>query len=191
MIVPYITLAQMLHEAGFPAGRSQQVGCAIVAAESGRDTAAKYENEDEWHSLDRGMWEINDHWHPEVSDECAYDAVCSTREAFRISDGGTDYSPWSTYVNGAYEKHMEAAAVALAGAAQVRTLKASLAAKDAKLAEAQATIARLTSMNADLSSQVVELSDRVAQLEAQIGVALAPLTVAQAKLVEGLEALDA
>ena len=33
---------------------------------------------------DRGLWMISEYWHPEVSDECAFDWFCSTREAIRI-----------------------------------------------------------------------------------------------------------
>lgn len=29
-------------------------------------------------SIDRGIWQINDYWHPEVSDQCAYDIECSS-----------------------------------------------------------------------------------------------------------------
>ncbi len=31
-----------------------------------------------WYSIDRGLYGINDYWHKEVSDECAFDLECST-----------------------------------------------------------------------------------------------------------------
>lgn len=34
--------------------------------------------------IDRGLWMLNSKWHPEVSDECAFDLECSTKEAIRI-----------------------------------------------------------------------------------------------------------
>lgn len=35
-------------------------------------------------STDRGIFMLNDHWHDEVSDECAYDARCNIENAHRI-----------------------------------------------------------------------------------------------------------
>ncbi len=44
----------------------------------------------------RGLWQINKTWHPEVSDECAYDVTCSTHWSLqRIRDGYVD--EWSTW----------------------------------------------------------------------------------------------
>lgn len=34
--------------------------------------------------IDRGLWQINSKFHPEVSNSCAYDYRCSTKEAIRI-----------------------------------------------------------------------------------------------------------
>jgi hypothetical protein len=53
-------------------------------------------------SADRGAWQINDCYHAEVSDACAYDLWCNAREAYRISDDGADFTPWTTYNTGAY-----------------------------------------------------------------------------------------
>lgn len=37
---------------------------------------------------DRGIFQINDYWHPEVSDECAFDLRCSTEwTMWRIESG--------------------------------------------------------------------------------------------------------
>ena len=35
-------------------------------------------------SVDYGLWQINNFYHPEVSKDCALDAGCSTMEAIRI-----------------------------------------------------------------------------------------------------------
>jgi len=35
-------------------------------------------------SNDRGYWQISKKYHPEVSDDCAYDPTCSTEQAYRI-----------------------------------------------------------------------------------------------------------
>ena len=48
-------------------------------------------------SRDRGLWEINDHYHPEVTDSCAYAPVCAAGEVYLITNGGTDWHEWTTY----------------------------------------------------------------------------------------------
>lgn len=37
-------------------------------------------------SYDRGWFQISRKWHPEVSDECAFDLKCATSESIRILD---------------------------------------------------------------------------------------------------------
>lgn len=64
-------------------------------------------------STDRGLWQINDCYHAEVSDACAYDANCNARAAYRISAQGTDWRPWSTYNSGAYQAHLATARTAV------------------------------------------------------------------------------
>lgn len=39
-------------------------------------------------SIDRGLWQINNYWHYEVSDECAYDLDCSTRWSMNYIKNG-------------------------------------------------------------------------------------------------------
>jgi hypothetical protein len=60
-------------------------------------------------SRDRGLWQINDCYHPNVSDACAFDAQCNANAAFAISSGGTNWQPWSTYKNGAYASWVDEA----------------------------------------------------------------------------------
>jgi hypothetical protein len=44
----------------------------------------------------RGLWQINRIYHPEVSDQCAYNVECSTDWALqRIMDG--NINEWSTW----------------------------------------------------------------------------------------------
>lgn len=83
---------------------------AVAMAESRCDPAATGHNNGPPPSDDRGLWQINDYWHPEVSDACAYDAACNARAAYRISRGGDDWTPWSTYNNGTYLSYMKQAA---------------------------------------------------------------------------------
>lgn len=69
-------------------------------------------------STDRGLWQINDCWHPEVSDTCAFDANCNAEAMFRISGGGRNWSQWTTYGNGRgpYRMYLPAAEMAVANA---------------------------------------------------------------------------
>lgn len=69
---------------------------------------AEYESwfkEDNFHvnkdgSIDRGLWMINNKYHPEVSDECAYDGICSTIQAIRIMKerGFMEWVCWSKHL---------------------------------------------------------------------------------------------
>lgn len=82
---------------GFPADEGViATGIGVCTAESGRRRKAVNVNSDGG-SKDRGPWQINDRWHPEVSDDCAYSWGCATQAAATISSGGSDWSPWTTY----------------------------------------------------------------------------------------------
>ena len=39
-------------------------------------------------SVDRGLYQWNDYWHPEVSNECAFNIECSTRQFCRAVKHG-------------------------------------------------------------------------------------------------------
>lgn len=97
-----LTIAQALHDgyaAGFR-GASLINVVSIAEAESrlqphgpdnlNRNAAGQVT------SRDRGILQINSVYHPEVSDACAYNPQCAFNAAFRISNGGSDFSPWST-----------------------------------------------------------------------------------------------
>jgi len=45
--------------------------------------------------IDRGVWQINSKWHPDVKDECAFDVVCATKEAKRI---WREWKGWTAWV---------------------------------------------------------------------------------------------
>lgn len=70
---------------------------AVALAESGGNERATNTNSDRYRSVDRGLWQINSHWHPEVSAAQAFNPATAARHAFRISKGGTDWSQWSTW----------------------------------------------------------------------------------------------
>jgi len=62
-------------------GVSRSLMTNIAYSESRFDPSAD-------NGYDRGLFQINRRYHPDVSDECAFDALCSTRwAAQRIKDG--------------------------------------------------------------------------------------------------------
>lgn len=82
--------------AGFK-GQALTNAVAVALAESGGDPRAVGVNSDRHRSRDRGLWQINDYWHRNVSDAQAFDPAAAARHAFRISKGGRDWSPWTTW----------------------------------------------------------------------------------------------
>jgi hypothetical protein len=87
-------------------GESLNIIVAIVGAESAFDTDATNQNSDKTKSWDRGLVQINQRWHPEVSTKEAFCPYCSLVAAWIISKHGTDFTPWSTFKNGAYKRWM-------------------------------------------------------------------------------------
>lgn len=88
------------------------IGTAIVLAESGGNRQAVGDNGSSF-----GWWQIHQPAHPDVTQECAFDPVCSSRAAYAISSGGRSWSPWSTFTSGAYRSHLLEAQGASEGAA--------------------------------------------------------------------------
>lgn len=75
-------------------GSNWKKATAIVMAESGGDTHARNVNSDG--SVDRGAFQINSRWHPEVPDAVCYNIGLAARAAYIISKRGTDWSQWAT-----------------------------------------------------------------------------------------------
>ena len=89
-----------------------KVAIAIVLAESGGNSQAVGTNPDG--SIDRGLVQINNKWHPKISDECAFNPMCSILQMAILSKNGTDYTPWATYKLGTYKQFLGIAELALA-----------------------------------------------------------------------------
>jgi Lysozyme like domain len=87
------------------------VAVAIEWAEAGGDTEATHLNGDG--SIDRGLWQINNRFHPEVSAAQAFDAHASTDAAYRLSFGGTVWTPWAVFNNGTYTRWIDSARAAV------------------------------------------------------------------------------
>jgi len=82
------------------------VAAAIAMAESSGQVRAINRNPKPRRSVDRGLFQINSRWHPEVSRRCAFEARCNARAALRISDGGRDWRQWTTWHSHAYEAYL-------------------------------------------------------------------------------------
>lgn len=102
-----LTEAQAMADAaaaGFT-GSAQQIIVAIARAESGLSTTATNTTGNSA-GIDRGILQINSAYHPEVSNACAFDPVCAFKSAFNISSNGTNFTPWTTFTNGAYQQYL-------------------------------------------------------------------------------------
>jgi hypothetical protein len=58
------------------------------------------------YTIDRGLWQLNNHWHPEVDDETAYSPYGNASAMARIfrSRGWTE---WASFNNEGYKVHLE------------------------------------------------------------------------------------
>jgi len=95
-----VEIARVAYEANFR-GVALIHAIAVALAESSGYTGARNVNPatetNPQATTDRGLWQINDYWHPEVTDAQADDPLEAARAAFRISGGGTDWSQWTTW----------------------------------------------------------------------------------------------
>lgn len=79
---------------------------ALMCAESARYTEAYHDNPD---SRDRGLFQINDKWHPDLSDEDAYKVhpnIDYAHKMFREQDH--TFNAWMAYKSGAYKQFFPA-----------------------------------------------------------------------------------
>ena len=113
-----LAIARVAYEAGFR-NAGLQMAVAIAFAESGGHPLEISTNTDPGKTRDRGLWQINSYWHPEVSDARAFNPVTAAQATFVISRGGADWTPWSTFHNGAFRAFLP---VAKTAAAQVTPL---------------------------------------------------------------------
>jgi hypothetical protein len=117
-----LSMSQVLkyaQAAGVPYGSKLAMAGAIAAAESSLKPGESSTNGPTSGcpsgSVDRGLWQVNSCYHSEVSASCAYDPSCNAKAMAKISSDGSNWSPWSTYKNGAYKKYLSEAQKAMAG----------------------------------------------------------------------------
>lgn len=74
------------------AGLNEYEAYVIINCESRWNPDNTYNNGD--YGIDRGLWQINSKYHPEVSNSCSYDYKCATKEALRIYKERGNWSAW-------------------------------------------------------------------------------------------------
>jgi hypothetical protein len=100
-----LSLAQLrtlASEVGFT-GDAVNVAAAVAMAESGGDPDAFG---DVGLGFSRGLFQVNQRFHPEFDTVRLFDPVYNAQAALLISKHGADWTPWSTFKNGAYRKYM-------------------------------------------------------------------------------------
>ena len=114
----YQAVARLAKNAGVSCtGDRIALATAVAKAESGfrpqiTNTAGNA------HGIDRGLWQINSYWHPEISAACALSPSCNARGMAAISSRGTRWNPWWTYKNGKHLPFMASARAAQAAVCQ-------------------------------------------------------------------------
>ena len=115
-------LMDILKQAGF-SGSNLQTAYAVAMAESGGNARAFNGNAGTG-DLSYGLFQINllGAMGPERrkqyglgSNDDLYDAVRNAKVAYKMSKGGTDWSPWSTYKRGDYKKYLGQSGANVAG----------------------------------------------------------------------------
>ena len=120
-------LRQILSQAGFQ-GSALDTAYAIAMAESGGNAKA-FNGNSKTGDKSYGLFQINliGALGPErrkqyglSSDDSLYDPVTNARVAFQMSNGGKNWSPWSTYNNDTYRKFLGQSGAPVSGADQAQ-----------------------------------------------------------------------
>lgn len=94
-------IAKLAYEAGFIDADKLFIMTAIAIAESNGYYHARHKNDDG--SIDRGLMQINDKAHPDISDAEADDPVKAMAFARKIYEGRNNtFTAWSAFTNHAY-----------------------------------------------------------------------------------------
>jgi Lysozyme like domain/Ricin-type beta-trefoil lectin domain len=89
------------------------VAVSVAMAESSCNFTAEFVNSNG--CVDRGLWQIDNCAHPNVSNACAFQVQCNADAAFSISSDGTDWGPWSTFQSGVWRNYISTAEAAVTG----------------------------------------------------------------------------
>ena len=114
---PALEIARVARDAGFTGTRLVDA-VSVALAESGQyfsktaqwycDPVARFVNT-KTYTVDRGVWQINNYYHPDVTDYEADSPALAAREVYRISGQGTNFKAWATWTSGTALKRRPAA----------------------------------------------------------------------------------
>jgi hypothetical protein len=116
-----VQLAGVAYGAGFRGG-ALATAVAVSLAESGGRVRARCYNTGHGcrsapfagqRSVDRGLWQINDRAHPDVSMAVADSPSGAARAAWQISGHGRNWRPWSSFNSGSYARFLPRARAAV------------------------------------------------------------------------------
>ncbi|MDE2097945.1 MAG: response regulator transcription factor [Patescibacteria group bacterium] len=99
---------------------AQDTAQAVCECESGGNASAHCLNCAGVPEDSRGLWQINLNAHPDWANQNLYDPAVNAQAALAISNGGTNFNPWTTYTNGCYRQYLTGAAPASSPVSTVR-----------------------------------------------------------------------
>lgn len=100
--LPAREVAKLAYEAGWIDADKLLIAVSVCLAEGNGYARALHVNDDG--SVDRGLWQLNDRAHPNVSDEAAFDPQRATMIARGIyMDRDNTFNAWAAYTNGSYK----------------------------------------------------------------------------------------
>lgn len=88
------------------------IAAAVAMAESGGDSQASNSNTNG--STDRGLWQINS----VHGAQSTFDVTGNVKAAIAISNNGSNWQPWVTFMTGAYKKFLSPTTAPATGALQ-------------------------------------------------------------------------
>lgn len=97
-------IRQLASNAGF-SGWDLETAVAIALAESSGNSASVG---DLTLGVSVGLWQVNLRWHPEYTHQELLDPQTNAQAAYAIYHAaGNQFTPWSTFKNQAYLKHLD------------------------------------------------------------------------------------
>lgn len=106
------TVAQLYTLAASTGFADPVTAAAIAMAESGGNPDAVGDTTITPPFGSVGLWQINVAAHPQYDPQSLHDPNTNAAAALVISNGGTNFEPWSTFTSGAYRQFMPAAQAA-------------------------------------------------------------------------------
>lgn len=106
---PPLTLAQIeayAAQAGFPPADEATIAAIAEAESGGNPTAQCIDCVPGVREDSLGLTQINVDAHPDAASLNLFDPLTNLEEAFKVSSGGTNFNPWSTYTSGAYRSYL-------------------------------------------------------------------------------------